>query len=99
MASFLTFKVPFLLHRNYITLLCLISYLLIRHKLWLYISSAPNKFIYILSYSIPSYMFEDLNSVNGTLVNKQRIPPNQPVQLNNGDEIRLGLLVINFYTT
>lgn len=42
---------------------------------------------------------EDLNSVNGTLVNKQRIPPNQPVQLNNGDEIRLGLLVINFYTT
>jgi len=41
---------------------------------------------------------EDLNSVNGTLVNKKRIQPGQPVMLKNGDEIRLGLLIINFYS-
>jgi hypothetical protein len=40
---------------------------------------------------------EDLNSVNGTLVNKQKLAPNEPVKINNGDEIRLGLLVIHYY--
>ena len=41
---------------------------------------------------------EDLNSVNGTIVNKQRIPPGQVVPLNNGDEIRLGLMTLNYYS-
>ena len=44
------------------------------------------------------YFIEDLNSVNGTSINKQRIPPRQPVALNDGDEIRLGLMVLNFYS-
>lgn len=42
---------------------------------------------------------EDLNSVNGTLVNKEPLPAGQLVKLNNGDEIRLGLLIINFYSS
>lgn len=42
---------------------------------------------------------EDLNSVNHTWVNKQIIPANQKVLLNNGDEIRLGLLVLNYYSS
>ena len=41
---------------------------------------------------------EDLNSVNGTWVNKQRIPSNNPIPINNGDEIRLGLLTMIYYT-
>ena len=41
---------------------------------------------------------EDMNSVNGTLVNKQKIPSGRQVQINNGDEIRLGLMVINYFT-
>jgi pSer/pThr/pTyr-binding forkhead associated (FHA) protein len=41
---------------------------------------------------------EDLNSVNGTVVNKQRIPSGEPVPLGNGDEIRLGLMVLLYYT-
>ena len=41
---------------------------------------------------------EDLNSVNGTSVNKQRIPPGQPVALNNGDEVRLGIMALTFYS-
>ncbi len=39
---------------------------------------------------------QDLNSVNGTFVNKQRIPPQQPYPLNLGDEIRLGKMVLNY---
>ena len=41
---------------------------------------------------------EDLSSVNGTLVNKQRITPGQPVPINNGDELRFGLLTLNYYS-
>lgn len=41
---------------------------------------------------------EDLNSVNGTLVNKQRISPGQIVPLSNGDEIRIGLMALNYYS-
>jgi hypothetical protein len=42
---------------------------------------------------------EDLNSVNGTIVNKQKIVPGQPRALNNGDEVRLGKLVLNYYAS
>ncbi len=39
----------------------------------------------------------DLGSVNGTYLNGQRLPPNQPRVLRDGDEIRLGKLVVHVY--
>jgi hypothetical protein len=44
-------------------------------------------------------LLEDNNSVNGTWVNRQKLPPNQPRPLNNGDELRLGKLILNYYTS
>ncbi len=44
------------------------------------------------------YFLVDLNSVNGTFLNKQKLVPNQQMPLNNGDEIRLGKLVMTFQT-
>ncbi|MFN8373384.1 MAG: FHA domain-containing protein [Anaerolineae bacterium] len=38
----------------------------------------------------------DLNSRNGTFVNGQRIVPEQPKVLHNGDEVRLGKIVMRF---
>jgi hypothetical protein len=37
---------------------------------------------------------EDLNSVNGTALNRQRLSPLQPSPIKDGDEIRLGKLVL-----
>jgi len=37
---------------------------------------------------------EDLESVNGTVVNKQKLPPKQPQPLKNGDELRIGKMVL-----
>jgi len=42
---------------------------------------------------------EDLNSVNGTFVNKQKVTPQQPLPLNDGDEIRMGKLVIVYHAS
>jgi len=42
---------------------------------------------------------EDLNSVNGTVLNKQKIAPGQPHPINNGDELRLGKLVLNYFSS
>lgn len=39
----------------------------------------------------------DLGSVNGTHLNGQRLNPNQPRVLHDGDEIRLGKLVCHVY--
>ena len=39
----------------------------------------------------------DLGSVNGTHLNGQRLIPNQPRVLRDGDEIRLGKLVAHIY--
>ncbi len=39
----------------------------------------------------------DLGSVNGTHLNGQRLTPNQPRVLRDGDEIRLGKLVCHIY--
>jgi pSer/pThr/pTyr-binding forkhead associated (FHA) protein len=39
----------------------------------------------------------DLGSVNGTHLNGQRLVPNQPRVLRDGDEIRLGRLVVHIY--
>lgn len=39
----------------------------------------------------------DLDSANGTFLNGQRLAPNQPRLLRDGDEIRLGKLVMHVY--
>lgn len=39
----------------------------------------------------------DMGSVNGTYLNGQRLTPNQPRVLRDGDEIRLGKLVVHIY--
>ncbi len=39
----------------------------------------------------------DLGSVNGTHLNGQRLIPNQPRILRDGDEVRLGKLVLHVY--
>jgi hypothetical protein len=43
------------------------------------------------------WMVEDLNSVNGTFLNRQRLAPAQLTQLKHGDELRLGKLALIFY--
>ena len=40
---------------------------------------------------------EDLDSVNGTAVNRQRIPANQSVPLKSGDEVRLGKMALVYF--
>jgi pSer/pThr/pTyr-binding forkhead associated (FHA) protein len=42
---------------------------------------------------------EDLNSVNGTVLNKQRVSPGSPQALTDGDEIRLGKLVFVYHAS
>ncbi len=42
---------------------------------------------------------EDLDSVNGTVVNKQKITPRQPFLLHSGDELRLGKMALIFYNS
>jgi hypothetical protein len=44
-----------------------------------------------------TWLVEDLNSVNGTFLNRQRLTPAQLTQLKHGDELRLGKLMLNFY--
>lgn len=41
-------------------------------------------------------MIEDLDSTNGTQINGQRIPPNQPRALANGDTLIIGKLALRF---
>lgn len=41
---------------------------------------------------------EDLESVNGTAVNRQRLAPHQPQPLKSGDEIRFGKVAIIYYS-
>ena len=43
------------------------------------------------------YFVEDLGSSNGTSLNAVMLQPNVRTPLNNGDQLRLGRLVINFY--
>jgi len=40
---------------------------------------------------------EDLDSVNGTAVNRQRIPAHQSVLLKTGDEVRLGKMALMYF--
>jgi hypothetical protein len=44
------------------------------------------------------YMIEDQNSTNFTFVNKQKLAPKTPTPINNGDELRLGRVVMKFQT-
>jgi uncharacterized OB-fold protein len=44
-------------------------------------------------------MIEDLNSVNGTLVNRRKLTPNQPYPLSDGAELRLGKILIVYHTS
>ncbi len=37
----------------------------------------------------------DLDSINGTMINGRRLPPHQPYPLHNGDEVRLGRLIMH----
>jgi hypothetical protein len=43
-----------------------------------------------------AYWLEDLNSVNLTYLNDQRLTPDRPVRLKDGDLIRLGRLLVTF---
>ena len=42
---------------------------------------------------------EDLESVNGTVLNKKRVPPRQPLPLTDGDELRLGKMVFIYHAS
>jgi len=41
---------------------------------------------------------EDLDSVNGTVVNKQRLEPRKPHPVNHGDELRFGKMILIYYS-
>jgi uncharacterized Zn finger protein (UPF0148 family) len=41
---------------------------------------------------------EDLDSVNGTAVNKKRLQPHEPSLIKNGDELRFGKLILVYET-
>jgi RNA polymerase subunit RPABC4/transcription elongation factor Spt4 len=45
------------------------------------------------------YWIEDLNSVNWTYLNQQRLTPEQPQLLNDGDLLRMGNVVLTFRET
>ena len=44
------------------------------------------------------YLIEDQNSTNFTFVNKQKLAPKTPTAVKDGDEIRLGRVVLTFHT-
>ena len=44
------------------------------------------------------YMVEDENSTNFTFVNKQKLAPKTPTPISNGDELRLGRVILKFQT-
>ncbi len=50
----------------------------------------------LIRYSNGQYLLEDLNSINFTFLNKQKIAPKTPTPLKDGDEIRLGRVVLRF---
>jgi pSer/pThr/pTyr-binding forkhead associated (FHA) protein len=43
------------------------------------------------------YFAEDLESSNGSWIGTNRLTPNTRTELNSGDQLRLGKLVLNFY--
>jgi len=51
----------------------------------------------IIEPSEDTLMIMDIGSSNGTFLNGQRLMPNQPRVLRDGDEVRLGRLVAHIY--
>ncbi|HEX7737641.1 MAG TPA: FHA domain-containing protein [Ktedonobacteraceae bacterium] len=47
-------------------------------------------------YGNNGYQVTDLNSTNGTFINEQRLAPNTPRPLNNGDVMRIGALTFTY---
>ncbi len=45
------------------------------------------------------FFVQDNNSSNGTWVDSTRLAPGQRYSLNNGQQLRLGKVVLNFYMT
>ena len=45
------------------------------------------------------FFIEDLNSVNYTFVNRQKIPVGAPYPIHDGDDIRLGRVLLRFRTS
>lgn len=45
------------------------------------------------------WLIEDLNSTNFTFVNNQKVNPGVPQPLNDGDQVRLGRVVLTFQTS
>ncbi len=43
------------------------------------------------------FYVEDMDSMNGTFVNGDRLPPNQPTEIRSGQEVRIGSLAMNVY--
>ncbi len=52
----------------------------------------------LISRSGEQYYLEDLNSVNGTLLNQRRIPPRTRMPLQSGDQLMFGRLGVTFET-
>lgn len=44
-------------------------------------------------------MLIDMNTANGTFVNKQKLAPNTPHPVNNGDELRIGGMILKYYAS
>lgn len=42
------------------------------------------------------YLIEDLASANGTFINGRRLKPQAPAQINSGDELKFGTLILRF---
>jgi hypothetical protein len=51
-----------------------------------------------LAFNGYQWTVEDLNSTNFTFVNNQKLNPGVPQPLNNGDQVRLGKVVLTFQT-
>jgi hypothetical protein len=51
-----------------------------------------------LAFNGYQWTVEDLNSTNNTFVNNQKLNPGAPQPLNNGDQVRLGKVVLTFQT-
>lgn len=50
-----------------------------------------------VSYADQGWVVEDLNSTNGTWLNKKKLTPHEPQVLRNGDMVRLGQLMMFVY--
>ena len=47
-------------------------------------------------YQDGKFLFDDVGSTNGSLVNIQKVTPGQPIELSSGDSLTLGRTVLTF---